>query len=163
MNKLSESQILQQFREHIDRETLTDDIKVIYRIAGGMPSERQEEEFRLSGSGKAEAMSQDILRSIPSQQVSEELEPSETRGLFRQIGSVLDSLVPRSEAKFMPDSAVGSITIEIGGEEATFYFLADEEERLTQEKPITPQAAEAIQNFRGISERLLERERRRKE
>lgn len=159
MSKLSESEIVRKFRECVDRRTPTEDIKVIYRIAGGMPSQRVEEEFRLSGSGKAKVKARDVLRSIPPQEVSEELDQAETRDLFQKIGSSLDSLVPRSEAHFLPDSVVGSITVEVDGEEATLYFLADEEERLAQDKPISPKFTEAIQQIRKNSQRLLKKER----
>ncbi len=162
MSKLSESEIIQKFRERVGQGTLTDDIKLVYRIRGGMPSERVEEEFRLSGSGKAKVVAQDVLKSMPVQEVSEEIDQAETRDLLRQMGSGIDSLVPRSEAHFLPDSLVGSITVEVGGEEATLYFLADEEEQLAQDKPISPQMTEAIQRIRKISPRLLEKGRGRK-
>lgn len=159
MSKLSESEIIQKFREGVGRGTLTEDIKLFYRITGGMPSERVEEEFRLSGSGKAKVMAQDVLRSMPTQEVSGEINQAETRDLLQQLGSGIDSLVPRSEANFLPDSLVGSIIIEVGGEKATLYFLADEEERLAQNKPISPKMTDAIQRIGKISPRLLKKGR----
>lgn len=160
MIKPSAFEMIRKFRERVDRKSLTEDVKFVYRMAGGMPSERVEEEFRLSGSGKANMMVRDVLRSMPAQRVSVELDHAETLDLFQKIGQGLDRLVPRSEARFLPDSLVGSITFEVGGDEATLYFLADEEERLAQNKPIAPQMAEAIQQVRGISQQLLKKGRR---
>lgn len=155
MSEPLESKMIRKFREHLDRESLTEDIKVVYRIAGGMPHERIEEEFRLSGRGKAKVMMRDVLRSIPAQEASGELDQAETRDLLQQIGAGLDSLVPRSEARFLPDSVVGSITVEVGGEETTLYFLPEEEERLAQDKAIAPQMTEVIRRISQISQRLL--------
>ena len=157
MSKASEFEIVRKFRERVDLGDLAEDLKVVYRLAGGMPSERVEEEFRLSGSGKVSVKVRDILRSIPAKEVSREFDQAETRDLFQRIGPGLESLLPRSEARFLPDSLVGSITIEVGGEEATLFFLADEEERLAQDKPIAPQIVELIQHIQGTSQRLLEK------
>lgn len=156
MSESLESKVIQKFREHLDRESLTEDIKVVYRVAGGMPHERIEEEFTLSGRGRAKVMVRDVLRSIPAQEASGELDQVETRDLLQQIESGLDSLVPRSEARFIPDSVVGSITVEVNGEEETLYFLVDEEERLAQERAIAPQMTEAIRRISQVSQRLLE-------
>jgi hypothetical protein len=156
MSEPLESKMIRKFREHLDRESLTEDIKVVYRVAGGMPHERIEEEFRLSGKGTAKVMMRDELKAIPPQEAYGELDQAETRDLLQQIEAGLDSLVPRSEARFIPDSVVASITVEVEGEETTLYFLPEEEERLAQEKPIAPQMTEAIQRIRQISQRLLE-------
>jgi hypothetical protein len=156
MSEALESKIIQKFRQHLDRESLTEDIKVVYRVAGGMPHERIEEEFRLSGKGTTEVMMRDELKAIPAQEASGELDQAETRDLLQQIEAGLDSLVPRSEARFIPDSVVASITVEVDGEEVTLYFLPEEEQRLAQEKPIAPQMTGAVQRIRQISQRLLE-------
>lgn len=156
-SRILKSKVIKKFRERVDSGALTEDVKVTYRIAGGMPSQRVEEEFRLSGSGKSKVVSRDILRSIPTQEGSGELDQNETRELLRKIGSGLDGLVPRSEAHFLPDSVVGSIIIEVDGEAETLYFLAEEGERLAQTKPISPLMTEAIQQIRKKSRWLLKK------
>jgi hypothetical protein len=161
MSEVSKSEIMRKFRERVDRGTLAEDIKLIYRIAGGLPTEQVEEEFRLYGSGKADVVVRDALKSMPIKEVSGEIDQAETRDLLQQIESGLDSLTPRSEARFLPDSVVGSITIQVGQEETTLYFLADEGERLAQAKPISPQMTEAIQRIRNIWPRLLKNGRER--
>jgi hypothetical protein len=64
MDKKSELEVIRKFRQAVDRETLPEDVKVTCRISGGMPSERVEEEFRLSGVGTAGASARDVLRSV---------------------------------------------------------------------------------------------------
>ena len=90
------------------------------------------------------------------QEAASEFAPAEVQSLLTQVGQGIDSLIPRSEARFLPDSVVGSITLEVDGKEATFYFLVDEEERQAQEKEIAPAMVEAIDNFSKFSEQLLQ-------
>ena len=151
----SERKVIQKFREGIAQEGLPEKLRVIYQVIGGMPSERIEEEFTLYGSNKVYVKKYDMLGAAILQEGSFELQPNETRALLQQITLGLDSLVTRSEARFLPDSSVGTITIEIDDQEAVFYFEADEEARLVQDKSITPQMDQAIQQIKTLSQRLL--------
>lgn len=138
MHELPESKVIEKFREYLRRERLTEDVKIVYRVAGGMPHERIEHEFRLSGVGKATVRMRDELKQIAPHEASADLDRAETRDLIQQIGVSLDELVPRSKAQFIPDSVVGSITLEIDGEETTLFFLADEEQRAADEAQRLP-------------------------
>ena len=149
--------VIQKFHERIDRGNLTDDTKIVYRVAGGFPHERIEE-YCLSGSGTATLLRQDRLNSIPRQELSTTLDQTESRELFQQIRSGLASLIPQSQARFLPDSVVGSLTVEVDGERETFYFLPQEEDRVAQNKPIAPQIVEAGKHFREIAQRPQNRE-----
>ena len=149
--------IKEKFRERVQRETLTEDVKVVYRVAGGMPHQRIEKELKLSGRGKADLKVRDALKPGPAEEASGELTEAETRDLLRQIASGLDSLVPRSEARFLPDSVVGSITVEVDGEETTLYFLAEEEERVAQDKSVSPQMTKALRRIGRIRPRMLKK------
>jgi hypothetical protein len=163
MNALSE-----RFRELVTREDLSQDVQVVYRVSGGMPEERMEERrVRLSGSNEAEAMfvdkltafvySRDDLGPGAPQEVSTQLDSAETQRLFQDVASSLDSLVSSSEARFLPDSSIGSITIEIGGEQETLYFLADEGQRQGQDEAHAPRMPEALKPLEETSRRLLGR------
>jgi len=63
--------------------------------------------------------------------------------------------VPRSKARFLPDSLVGSITIEVGGEQAVLFFLADEEDRQAQKKIVPPTMTKTIKELAHLLRRLL--------
>jgi hypothetical protein len=158
---------VQKFASRIDRGDLTDDVKVVYRVEGAMPYKvlepteeeaAQEElmEVSLSGDGTANAVLGKIFEARPTKELSGKLGRDEYQELFLRISAGLGSLVPRSDAAFLPDSMTGSITIELEGEEETLYFLADEQDRLTQDKPIAPDVVEAIKGLEGISQRLQE-------
>lgn len=162
MSALSRSEIIKKFRDSVAKGAFDEDIKVTYRMSGGMPSERLEEEFVLSGSGKANVKSMDKIKLMAPQETSTNLDLAETQEAFKKIESSLDKLVPRSEAHFPPDSVVGSITVEVGGKQTTLFFLpeevsfkAKETGIMTEAKSASPQIAEAVLYFKETSKRLL--------
>jgi hypothetical protein len=149
------SELSERFRERVARGDLRQDVQVVYRISGGMPEERIEEEFRLSGSSEAESKFIDGRTAEAAREVSAELDGAETQQLFQRVASGLDELVSRSEARFLPDSSIGSITIQVGGEQETLYFLADEGQRQGQEEASAPRMPEALKPLEETSRRLL--------
>lgn len=144
-------QVIQRFNQRVDQGSLTDDVKVIYRISGGMPDEAVEQEFVVSGSGSTNLTGRSALGSISPQTF--EINQGENREIFGLVRSGIDRLPTRSEASFLPDSSVATITVEVNGEEKTFYFLADEADRLVQNKPIPSEISEAIRRLTEISQR----------
>ncbi len=172
MSEPVESKVIEKFRKSLSQEELSDDIRIVYRVAGGMPHERIEHEFTLTGLGKSEVRMGDELRAMAPREASADLDQAEARDLLEQIGVSLDELVPRSEARFLPDSVVGSITIEADGETATLFFLADEDQRIAQEEDrlsadeisLAPERVAAspltgtMQSINAVSERLLKGE-----
>lgn len=159
MNNSSETEVVQKFRRHLQRQRLTKQVKLIYQVSGGMPSERLEEEVQILGNGETSVKFRDQLRVPRTQEAHTKLSSDETREILHQIETGIGSLVPRSEARFLPDSVVGSITIDVEGEEETFYFLVDEEQREAQEKPISSEMTMAIQRMSRISQQLLTQEK----
>ena len=149
------SRLSDRFRERVARGDLSQDVQVVYRISGGMPEERIEEEFRLSGSSEAESTFVDERTAGAAQEVSAQLDSAEAQQLFQGVASGLDELVSRSEARFLPDSSIGSITIEVGGEHETRYFLADEGQRQGQDEASAPRMPEALKPLEETSRRLL--------
>jgi len=132
------SRLKQTFRERLNRTELPEDVSIVYRVIGGMPHERIEQEFRLASTGETTVKMRDALRGIPQQETSRTLDRGEVRDLLQQMDLTLDDLVPRSEARFPPDSAVGSITLNVAGEQETLFFLADEELRIAEEAERLP-------------------------
>lgn len=172
MSESIEFEVVEKFRKSLSEEELSEEIRVVYRVAGGMPHERLDHEFALTGVGKSDVRMGDELRAMAPQEASAELDQIETRDLLEQIGVSLDELVPRSEAQFLPDSVVGSVTIEVDGETATLFFLADEDQRIAQEedrlsdeeRALAPDRVAAspltgtMQSINAVSERLLKGE-----
>jgi hypothetical protein len=147
-----ESEVIRTFRDRVRQGNLAG-VTVKYRVSGGMPGEdRINEELTLSGSNKAVELR--VMAADRESRAASAATPEELRHVMQQLESGLDTLVTRSEARFLPDSVVGSFTIEIGGQLETLFFLVDEEEQEAQQKRVSPGIREAVRGVSRISERL---------
>ena len=157
MSEKAESEVVAKFRRAVERGELGD-LRVVYRVSGGVPGERIDEEISLSGVDSASLRARDELRPSAAAEVAEErLDAEEARSMYRQTASALEAMGPRSEARFVPCSTVGMVTIGVGGEEETLYFLADEEQAYGQEERIARGAPRAAGAMREIAQRLRQR------
>jgi hypothetical protein len=128
---MTEERTIQLFREQIDANEIGH-INLAYRVVGGLRDEPGfpppvDELLTLEGSGS-------IARLLSNGEVAAEsaLDPGVAAELFRQVRANMADLVPRARARFVPDSIVGEITIEVAGEREQLYFLI-EEQRQPQE------------------------------
>jgi hypothetical protein len=156
MSERAESEVVTRFRSAVERGELGE-LRVVYRVTGGLPGERIDEEISLSGADSASLRARDELRPSAASEVAERLDAEEARQMYRQTASALEAMVPRSEARFVPDSTVGMVTIGVGGEEQTLYFLADEGQSYGQEERIARGAPRAAGAMREIARRLRQR------
>ena len=131
------------------------DVTVVYRVAGGMPSERRVEEVVVRGDGKVEARLSDRLQATPAREASLELDEAEAAELFAALSAGIEKLAEHAAVGFPPDSLVGSITAEVEGRAVTFYFLPDEAERVRHGKQLPAEATRAIEGFQRLSERVF--------
>jgi hypothetical protein len=156
MAERSQSEVLRRFRERVGRGDLRG-IRVTYRVSGGMPAEgRAGEELRVSGEGISTARALTAGSGArAAQEASARLRPQEVEQLFGRLAQGLDGLTPRAQARFVPDSVVGSITVEVDGAEETRYFLAEADERASQGEPLTPAAADTVGRLAQVTARLL--------
>lgn len=161
MSAPSESEIIKKFKESIAKGIFDEGMKVTYRVEGGMPSEQIKEEFRLSGNGKATVREMNVLTASAPQEVSTDLDKSATREVFKNVEVGLDRMVTRSEASFLPDTAVGSVTIEVEGKKTTLFFPA-EEESIRKGRDLAPEIltagpgiAETMRFFKDKSRQIL--------
>jgi hypothetical protein len=145
MTEGSEAQLISEFRELLARDELTGDVTVVYGVSGGIPGTAGGGggNLKLAGDGSLEAPGEPAVR----------LDPSETRQLLQEVASSLDTMVTRAEARFLPDSTVGWVKIGLRGNEATLYFLADEEQRHGQDARIARSAMVANRPLRQMVRR----------
>jgi hypothetical protein len=120
---------LRMFGERVDANNLAE-TRISYRVVGGLRNEPglpplppAEEVLVIDGSGTARLLSAEmVVREAP-------LEADAVTRVFEQVRANLPNLVPRSEARFVPDSVVGEITVEVAGEQEQLYFPIEREER----------------------------------
>lgn len=146
--------IILKLRDQLQRGALGG-ITITHRVAGGAPGERrEEEELVLSGPDLVQAKVRWLERGALTTPVARALAPAETHELVRRLADDGAELFTRQTARFLPDSLVGSVTIEIGGEKETLFYLADEEERKDQQKTVSPRAAKTFGDFTALARRL---------
>ncbi len=145
---------LQLFRERVDANDLAQ-MKISYRIVGGLRNEpglpplpSAGEVLAIDGGGTARLLSgTDMLNEAP-------LEAGKVARVFELVRANLPTLVTRSEAKFVPDSLIGEITVEVAGEQEHLYFPIDEEER-----PREPAVEEGLGDMRSSLREILDQVR----
>lgn len=156
MNQSVEGRVVDKFREHLARGDLTK-IRFINRVAGGMPGEGDiEEEFIVSGNKTAAVRAK--AAGAPSEEAFSELDVADVHELFQQVSESLGDLTPREQAQFLPDSVIGSITIDVEGEQATFFYLVDAEQRQEQGVSISSKASEALEGLSRFSKKIRKQE-----
>jgi hypothetical protein len=117
---------IQRFNQRLAANDLAR-TKLSFRIVGGhahepgvAPRPPADEVLAIDGGGAAQ------LRSAGGVVAHAALPTTQTARLFAGMRSSLPALVLRSEARFVPDSVVGEITIEVDDLRAQVYFLIDD-------------------------------------
>jgi len=83
----------------------------------------------------------------------------------KSVNNLLNNIVKsglldltESGGPFVPDSDIGIITLEFGGETTKFYYLADPDQRRQQEKVMSPPVATIVGNLERLAEVTLKRD-----
>ena len=155
MPNTTETEVIRKLQERVTRGELNG-IDVTYRVTGGAPGEQLvDEEVHLSGAGPVKAR-----RGIPAaatQESSENLAAPEMKALLLEIGEGAGEMIPRSQARFTPDSIVGQISVNVDGQEASFFFLADEEQAKQHGQALSPKAARSVGSLGRLHKQMLHR------
>lgn len=152
MNTSSDSEIVKKFLKYVDLGNI-DQIKVIYKVNGGVSEEHFSEEITFDGTGDVNLNRKDNL--IPEHNIQDgtlQLNSSKTQFLFRDIGKGFETFYGSDD--LLPDSLVGLIIIQFENNKSFRYFLASEQDRLLQDKPLSSQMENAILQIRKISEQI---------
>lgn len=149
--------VIDQLRSRLRQGDLAD-VTVTYRVAGGMPADnRIEEELQVSSAG---ATARTAHAAAPAE-ASGTVDPAEFTAVLQLIEQDVGQLIPRSEARFIPDSTVGSISVGIGDAETTYFFLVDEEAQQAQQasaRAATPEPPNAVSTLDGMLRRIMRAE-----
>jgi len=148
--------VVQVFAARVSEGKLGPDVQVVYRVAGGMPSQRVEYEIAVDSVAGARVTVYDARLAQEAKHASIPPVRLDVAGLFEQVSTGLHSLLPSARATSLPDALVGSITIRINNDEETFYFIPEEEKRRSPGKGVAPSMDRALQQFWGIAKGTTE-------
>jgi hypothetical protein len=153
----SRKHLLASINAIVDRkEKPKKEYKIIYRISGGPPTRRLEQTLEIQGTGSITCYLMDKLKGQHRmQRFKQKLPPNKVIEIFQELleSQLLENV--DSGGGFLPDSIIGSITIEHGISRITYYFLADEEQRENQGKSINPSLARMNAILQGLYNQVL--------
>ena len=144
---MSAPNVARAFAERVGRRELGQDLRLVYRVVGGMPSQRVDYTIAVDAVGGASVTAYDARVSRIRQERAIPVERLDVVRLFEQACAGLHSLVPSSQAEFLPDALVGSLTIEVGGQEETFYFTPEEEQRTRLHGRVAPSMEQVLRQL----------------
>ena len=112
-------EVIRKLQERVTRGELNG-IAVTYRVTGGAPGEQPvDEELRLAWLGSSDCAPAHG-RGGRAGVIGEPGHTGNAGVLLLQIGAGVGELIPRSQARFVPDSIVGQLSVQIDGQEAVF-------------------------------------------
>jgi hypothetical protein len=118
-------ELVAQAKSRLTDPERRDAVRVTYYVHGGSPGERLEERVELAGSGDVRVDVRDDLNPDRAGEASGSVDTEELARILDALAEADEELVTREEASFPPDSLVGWVEIEVGGETETYYFDAD--------------------------------------
>ncbi len=141
----------QVFAERVAAGDIGDAVEVVYRVDGGMPSQRVSYRVAVGGAGGADVEAHDVRASSSPRRASLSPDDLDVSNLFAQISAGLHSLTPAEESTFTPDGLVGSLTVRVGDDEATFYFVPEQEKRRSRGQTVAPSMERALEQLWSIA------------
>jgi hypothetical protein len=152
--------LVAKLRDQVAKGRLADDVAVVYRRSGGSGEENVDESVAVTASGSLHVRIRDPFAARPQGEARDEIARETVLGLFRELLRGVENMVPASQARFLPDTVVSSVSFAAGNERETFYFAADEDDAEHRGQPITPQIRSVLERFRQIEASCLSDEGR---
>jgi hypothetical protein len=154
MAETPESEIVREFRKRIQRGQLGS-LRLTYRVpAEARGHAHGTQELRLAGTRAVEVEAEGD-EPAERRRVTAQEEEEELRALYESAAETADELIPRSQARFLPDSAVGMVRLEVAGKHAELFFLTDEGQREQQNARLSSEAVRSLARLSAAQQRLL--------
>ncbi len=151
----STDSVISRLRKQLNKGRLADDVSVVFRVQGGVHGEQIERSVVLSAPGLARVSMSRSLGRKRDADAGKNLGRAATLDAVREFEAAIDDLIPQSEARFVPDSLVAAITIGIGDETETYYFLVDEEAYQHEGKKVPASVRRLVDYFGDIENKCL--------
>jgi hypothetical protein len=133
-------------------------LKIVHRITGGVPGQRYNWKVEILGDGKVNYEIKDEMKR-KDEKYSTVLAEKSIRNLLNEIRSVGLLNLAEVGGGFLPDSLVGSITLEIDGKVTNYFYLADPEQRRAQQKMVKQPIAAVDRNLRRVAQVAIKRDK----
>ena len=153
-NEKQES-VLSRLRTQLESGHLNDDVSIVYRVQGGTHGERLDESVVLNAAGSVRVKVSDGLGRKRAGDARDELDREAVLELARTIVAGIDDLIPRSEARFVPDALVGTVSIGIGDEVEIYHFDADEDALVHRRSAMPSGVRSIVDSFDSLERRFL--------
>lgn len=147
--------VVTELRNQAEVGRLQDDVAIVYRLKGGSGDQNIDESVIVSASGELLVRVRDELKRKPEGEARVEIGRDEALDLCRLLLQGIESMIPASKARFIPDTLVGLVSLVIGDQKETFYFEADEEDCEHRGQPIAPEIRKILERYQGIETRCL--------
>lgn len=147
MSNLSNIGMIESFRKNVDEGK---SVVVTYVVSGGAPGERINQKITIGEDENVKLEISDEKRPRLEKKSLIPVNPVEQKSLLEELAIALDKTKPllyEPDNVFLPDSVVSSLTVQVGNESLTLYFLSDEIDRKLQNKPIPEELAKVIEKF----------------
>lgn len=142
---------IRTFVARTKRGELGPDLAVVYRVSGGMPSQRIEYEIAVDSVDGARVSRYNARTSRDVERTSISGEDLDVAGVLNLIGTGLFSLASASSEQRLPDALLGSLTISVDGAEETFYFVPELEQRRASGEVFAPPMEQALTRLWDIA------------
>jgi hypothetical protein len=129
-------------------------LTLTYRVSGGPPGKRLLLTIRVPADGAVTYEHQDELQGKRTTRLKITLPADDIRSFMRQAqeSGILD--LRDTGGGFLPDSIIGSISLESDGAKVTYNFLAEEHQQKSQNKEPPPPIRGLKLRFEELSEKV---------
>ncbi len=143
------------FQDQAKQGRLEENLAIVYQLRGGTGDQSIDKSVIAMASGKLHSRVRDELATKPEVETSVEIRQDEVLDLCRLLLQGIESMIPASEARFIPDTLVASVSLVFGDEKETFYFAADEEDCEHRNQPIEAKIRKILERYREIEASCL--------
>jgi hypothetical protein len=139
-----------------------DQAAIVYRVSGGPPGTRLETTLRVSSVGEMTFEHVDELRGERQPRIVAKISLAEAMRIFRDVSE--SQLLDQDDTGggFLPDSVIGSVSVESSAGQVAYHFLADEQQRRWQHKELPAAVRKLKPALDSLCAQLQTRRRRRK-
>lgn len=142
--------LVTRLRRQVEEGHLENDSAIEYRLRGGTAEDRIDESVTVTATGGMHVRILDRLEKRREGEAGQEVGREAALDLFRLLLQGVESMIPASEARFVPDTLIASVTVIIGDEKEAFCFLADEEESRYRGQLIKPELKMMLDRLRQV-------------